>query len=321
MLASFLVVFIHVPFYGLFGEIVKLYARIAVPIFFMTSGYFCYENDSKSILRRIKKIFLILVFTSCIYNISNLILGFSSEGVNGIYTYFEQFKNIEEWIKLLLFNKPFSATRLWFLFALIYVYLVQILINKYSVSYRIILFLSVSGILIHLLCGIVLPYYGFSVPSFLCRNFLFFGYPFFAIGLLFRRSEDQICSISNKKLFMGLIAGCCLSLSPLFYSTVAQFSVGTLFLVFVIFIYSLKLSSLNYSSWLIHLSKCSLGIYILHRPVATVIGKLLSFLPGLNHTISNGVLLPILVCICTTLLTLFLQGFIDVTNRVTHSKI
>ena len=118
--AAFLVVFIHVPFRGIAGETVKLFSRVAVPVFFMTSGYFAYNNDSKTIIRKIRKITGILIFASCLYNFTNLFTEFISSGVSGITDYFLRFAEIKGWLNLILFNLPFSATRLWFLFALIY---------------------------------------------------------------------------------------------------------------------------------------------------------------------------------------------------------
>ena len=43
LVASFFVVFIHVSFGGVFGEVIKALAGFAVPIFFLTSGYFSYN--------------------------------------------------------------------------------------------------------------------------------------------------------------------------------------------------------------------------------------------------------------------------------------
>ena len=39
-ICAFLVICIHVPFPGAFGECVTTAARIAVPVFFMITGYF-----------------------------------------------------------------------------------------------------------------------------------------------------------------------------------------------------------------------------------------------------------------------------------------
>lgn len=55
------VVFIHIKFPGLVGEIVSKFFNFAVPVFFMTAGYYsfgCTENAVKRKLAKIIKIFI-----------------------------------------------------------------------------------------------------------------------------------------------------------------------------------------------------------------------------------------------------------------------
>lgn len=63
LFSAFMIVLIHVPFYGEFGTAIKAVARFAVPVFFMTSGYFCYKNDTKKSQKRylISRRFLFLL--------------------------------------------------------------------------------------------------------------------------------------------------------------------------------------------------------------------------------------------------------------------
>ena len=46
LIISFFVVFHHVPFPGIKGEVVKCIARCTVPFFFAVSGYFSYGIGS-----------------------------------------------------------------------------------------------------------------------------------------------------------------------------------------------------------------------------------------------------------------------------------
>lgn len=45
-ICAFLVVCIHAPFPGVIGGCIKAVARIAVPIFFMSTGFFLVESGS-----------------------------------------------------------------------------------------------------------------------------------------------------------------------------------------------------------------------------------------------------------------------------------
>ncbi|MFV8815028.1 acyltransferase family protein [Aerococcus urinaeequi] len=46
-IAAFLVICIHIPFPGEVGQIITAIARIAVPFFFMVSGFFASDNLKK----------------------------------------------------------------------------------------------------------------------------------------------------------------------------------------------------------------------------------------------------------------------------------
>lgn len=66
-IAAFLVVAIHCPFPGALGEAVANVGRIAVPFFFIVSGFFCYSEDAdvnrKKAVRQIKTILgIVLIF-------------------------------------------------------------------------------------------------------------------------------------------------------------------------------------------------------------------------------------------------------------------
>lgn len=301
LIAAFFVVFIHVPFYGVVGEVVTLLARFAVPVFFMTSGFFCYENDNKTILRKIKKLGQILIFTALLYNLTNLLAAYLAGGIGAVGDYFLRFVDVTGWIKLLFFNLPFSATRLWFLYALIYVYFMQMLFNKCNVSDKAILVVSISAIMLHFLFGSMLPYFGRTTDDYICRNFLLMGYPFFGFGLLFRRYRNNHSDAMHGVLF---VVGCVLSLVPMFYESLAQISIGTLVMVFTLFSYALKKATATYPGWVLDLCDCSLGIYIFHRPVTVVLEKIVSEINLSENVIVSGIAIPLLVCLFSALVSL-----------------
>ena len=56
LFASYMVVFIHVPFHGRFGAAIDALARFAVPFFFLVSGYYSYQIACKKIKMRIKNV-------------------------------------------------------------------------------------------------------------------------------------------------------------------------------------------------------------------------------------------------------------------------
>lgn len=46
--AAYMVVFLHLHFPGVTGDIFNAAARFAVPFFFMISGYFCWRKDKNA---------------------------------------------------------------------------------------------------------------------------------------------------------------------------------------------------------------------------------------------------------------------------------
>jgi len=297
--------FIHVPFPGIVGEAVILFARFAVPVFFMTSGFFSYQNDHKTILRKIRKLFYILVFSSCLYNVCNIFQAYILEGVGAVTDYLLSFTDIKNWLLLVVFNVPFSATRLWFLLALIYAYFMQILFDKIKMKSKGILALSVSGIILHFIIGSIMPHFGIGIEEYMCRNFMLLGYPFFGFGFLIRQNQTMFRKYSNTILFVLFTLGILLSQIPLLYESVSVISVGTLLIVFSLFGFALENSEIQYPKWVLKLCNCGLGIYILHKPVALVLQKVFSILSRADNIVTM-ILFPISVCIVSAIGTMFL---------------
>ena len=59
VVCSILIVFNHCVFPGTTGEIIKAFSRIAVPIFFLISGYYVFNNPKEKVLKKCKRIFKI----------------------------------------------------------------------------------------------------------------------------------------------------------------------------------------------------------------------------------------------------------------------
>lgn len=120
MIAAFLVVFIHYVPDGV-SDLMKAFCRIAVPFFFMVSGYFVYSDDTAKICARCKKN-VIKLTKLCLIMLPLLVLyacavrNFKGVVVRNII------HSLLSW-KFILFNFNFCS-RFWFLRALIYVYLV-----------------------------------------------------------------------------------------------------------------------------------------------------------------------------------------------------
>ena len=124
LFASYMVVFIHVPFYGISGNIINALARFAVPFFFLISGFFSFNIPLEKIKERTKRIVTITVFSSILYFLFKIAVLLYYGDISNVVSYFIGFLNLESLIKLFVFNYPFSSGHIWYLLALIYVYII-----------------------------------------------------------------------------------------------------------------------------------------------------------------------------------------------------
>lgn len=308
LISAYMIVFIHVPFYSMSGTIISALARFAVPIFFMTAGYFCYQNDTRKIKKKLLKIVYILIFASLLYNVMNIGIAYISSGVPGIIDTISVFAKPERWIELLLFNLPFSANRLWFLFALIYVYGIQLIVNKCKIGYRWIFCFSLLGLALNLVLGELLSAFGVELPLHYVRNFLLTGYPFFGFGLLLRHNHEKIHLCNATIISAILIGGIALTLASVCYAPNVTLCLGAVLVAFATFLISLKGAHIQYRNWQIHVFECNLGIYILHRPIAVLCAKALNMFNLFTNPVLYNTLLPLIVCVVTTAVVLILNA-------------
>lgn len=190
LVCAFLVILLHVgtAYYSYTEPI----ARSAVPLFFMLSGYF-YSGGVKKNLRKTS---WILVAGSLLYATVNYILDIEEV---------DNFPLLKSIVAFVLFNNNPFAYHLWYLAAYIYVLAGMIFIERYSllrISYWAIPLLLVMGILLGKYSESVLDntYY-----SFLSRNFLFLGIPFFLTGHYIKQHKEKLLQQSSK-IYLGGVA-------------------------------------------------------------------------------------------------------------------
>ena len=120
--ASFLVVAIHADFPGLFGKYVNAFARIAVPLFFLISGYYYPIVDAQGkTWRQGRKLLVYTLVSSTVFMLLELVSAIAGGRLaESMSLWFSQ-KSI---LKFLFFNVFPFAGHLWYLYALLYSYLI-----------------------------------------------------------------------------------------------------------------------------------------------------------------------------------------------------
>ncbi len=186
--------------------VTDLFSRIAVPFFFMVSGFFSWKDDP--ILRRgyLKKQALtigkILIVSSVILMVANIFLDFHIRITAKSILY------------LLIYNEPrflFGHSHMWYMLALIYVLLIAIVIdklgkNKAAYAAAPLILAAAIGLDIYLRAQ-------GTMRSCFVRNFFLFGLPYFYIGQFLHRYQDKILDKINKPRSIALFFICAAGLT------------------------------------------------------------------------------------------------------------
>ena len=262
-ICAFLIVCIHVPFPGKVGAYFTALTRIAVPIFFMITGYFYSDTVVRhNEKRQFKKILCLIVEANVLFFIWNIALDAFRR--DSIVTYVQELFTGKSILKFLALNESPLAGHLWYLGAILYVLIIVFLMDKFNCR-KILYYLTPALLIVDLMLGkYSLLIFHREFPYILVRNFLCVGIPYFCIGNLIR--EKKCSEKWNGKILQVLIAAFVItSLVERFILVNAGLNatrdhyLSTTFLAVCLFVYTLKSNWHNkelavigrrYSTWL-----------------------------------------------------------------------
>lgn len=298
---AILVVLIHVdappiPYVYYYDQLI----RCAVPIFFMISGYLLMGDCfGKRIVKTIKKVAIILLWSTLFYAVVLYLFN-----IRPLSTFLPSF---EELYRFLLFNHNPYCWHLWYLAAYIYVLIICLIISRSKL-------LSYSFVLIPILLVscLLLGKYSFvisaSFPLMYSRNFLFTGFPFFLLGMLFSKYEQRI-DIGRILLPFVIISFFVFFIENKFllheeYRLIGDIYINTIFISLIFFqlFISFPLKQDNLFSKIGR--KDSLYIYILHPFWILFFDYINSYIP----ITWNKVVYPIVIIICTLIMIYVLRA-------------
>ena len=111
-LCAFMVVCIHVPFPGIVGKAVIPVCRIAVPLFFMITGYYySHTSSKKKELKQIGKIFRLVVLANTVYFVFSAMKCFVSG--DSLPSFLRSALSIKSILKFVLLNESPFGLHLW----------------------------------------------------------------------------------------------------------------------------------------------------------------------------------------------------------------
>lgn len=199
-IACILVVFIHYPMSGSVGTVMTTLARFAVPFFFIVSGRYMFDVQTidihctrKKLFRRLLKLLQSLLIVLVVYSIYSYYIQ-SQQGVDFRTWFITKYASSEIIRQLIvntsyiIFDHTYYMDFMWYLFAMIYVYLFMVLCANWRMNTK-------CAICIVLLCALYVLQYlfclDFTFPGInvwcggmsVYRNWLFTGIPFALVGV------------------------------------------------------------------------------------------------------------------------------------------
>lgn len=299
-MCAFLIVCIHAPFPGIFGEYFTALTRIAVPIFFMITGFF-YKNTVKKSREvfQIKKIAFLFVTSNVLYFL--LMLNDGMESISSIFT-------VKSILSFLFLNASPFSDHLWYLGAILYTLIIVYILNKAG-KIKILYILTPLLLLGDLILGkYSLLLFGNEFPYVFVRNFLFVGIPYFCIGMLIFQYRDIIKrKLSKTKLIICTFTFSVTTILERFIlesnnlNAARDHYISTTFLAVCLFI----LFMISFQGDIKFINKLaakigreySTGIYILHPLIIRIFNKLINII---GFETAYAFVQPIIVFIFTT---------------------
>lgn len=317
-IGAYCVVFIHVPLPGTLGVIVNCLARFAVPLFFLSAGYFSFGAEAQVLRSRAWKS-LKLLGLACILPAlleCSVMVG-KGEPLSGYLPWLVQPEHILEFLALQLL--PFTyAAPLWFLAALAMIYLLWWALTSWlgakNLPYPLLAVLAAAALAVHLGLGEGRALLGLEpVQSVLLRNLWLDGLPFFALGTWMGSRRDALKRrLSLKRCYVLVGLGALLALLARTRTGYLDLHFGAVLMALGAMGAAICAPELKRRNGAAHcLAKggsITFAVYSLHVPVYGLIKEGGRYLPAVQALKDSPVLLPLVVAAVTTGLSLALLG-------------
>lgn len=298
LLAAYMVVFIHVPFYGQGGQTMSALARFAVPLFFVVSGFYSYQMPADRYLKRAKNIFLLFLIGMGFFTTCKMGLFVLSRDIQGIPAYFGEYLDAAALTKLLVFNVPVHADYLWYLLAMLYVYSLFYLLVKFRVPENVVFAGGITLLVLFLILGEGKSLVG---EPFVLRCFIDKGIPFFVLGQLAKKYAQRLRSLPAYVAWSAIVFGVAATLVSRFALREQETYLGSVLIVLGLIAISVKYADAHYPSWVRELTSCSTYIYLTHAVLSGIMMRGYAMV-GINYAASMVLqcVHPLLVCVVST---------------------
>ena len=280
LVASLLVVFIHCESSGKFGITMNALARIAVPFFFVVSGFFAYQVSTKTVAKRFWSAVKLTVFAHLIY----LLWDGNMRGIRDLGSFLEWSLDkcsSKSLMEILLISRSPLRTFLWYLNALVPCYGVLWLYTCWyeeeTCSYKPLYMAGTFLYVLQVVLSSVAMACDWAISNRIYRNALLFGLPMFSLGIFMRENHSKILRAYNLlkvKLVLLVFAGACLSTIQWKGIGEVEMPVGTLLEVIALMLLLVSVPVVSDSVWISRIistfGALSTYVYITHMIWADV---------------------------------------------------
>ncbi|MGN0182097.1 MAG: acyltransferase family protein [Candidatus Ornithomonoglobus sp.] len=311
-LLIFFVVCVHFPLKGFIGTVLKEAGQNSVPLFFMITGYFLYnedrENMSGKAFKQAKHIAWLCFWGFMMYFVYFLLTAYIS-GM-GITVWLREVFTMKAVIKFLVLNDlPMKNTSLWFLFAMLYDLIIIGAVSKLFHIKRL-FFLVVVLLAVRLSLGTYsCVLWGRKPDICLTRNFAVSGMMSMLYGCLIASKKDKLCRMFGNKLLCA-VAAAGTAVTVCVYILLkrngllnyADYYISTLFITGAVMLLCIKnpqfLKNETVCAGLAAIGrKYALYVYVFHRLVSLILDKAVeSLCPGFWNGYIAVKAIPVFVC-------------------------
>jgi peptidoglycan/LPS O-acetylase OafA/YrhL len=273
-----------------------------VPLFFASAGYFAYKQDAPILKKRIIHILKLIAFAEAIYLIYKLLNDPSAAGMT-----VASYSNIATWLRILFYNLSPGSYHLWYLFALLFVYVIHLIVSKLKVN-EVIVFVVAFGLLAaNLICGEFMHLFGIRLlDGYFCSYYLA-GIPFFYLGMFFNKHKEGLRKIPLALNVILIVLGAILSIVSRQRYGLCEEHLGSILILLALMSIAIGFEKARYPKWVNTLSACSTNIYIFHIIVYNVVWQN-ALASKINvWSVEYQMIQPILVCIISLLISLLLN--------------
>ncbi len=280
LIASYFVIIIHCSSNVPYSNYFLIAARFAVPVFFIISGYYSFKaienRNFNKIKQRIISLLKLYIWSEALFILSSVI----SDSINGITLseWTGSILNLKNIFYFIFFNNNLPFGGLWFITALIYVYLISMVVMKLNKPKLFTFFAFI--IIFTLIAQLFIP----LTPNCYIRNAYTIGLPFFSIGFLLKKHENKVNKIKIPIAAGIIIFGLLLSLAEaftlksIFGKTNYEIFIGSTVMAIFSVIMALKFKFNKKGFFIENLGKATTYIYIFHTLISTAIHIALNFI-------------------------------------------